>query len=259
MDVKDVMTGEPITVSKNERVSRVLEVMEKHDISKLPATNDDGLVGVVTDGGIADELGAQKSAGIDPSSLYASTVMRRDVETAPPDRSVETLVEAFGRADGPSMLPVVFGDDLVGVVTKADLLPLVESETPVRDIMTEKLEAVEPDDRIVHARRIMLDEDVERLPVLEGGHVVGLLAELDVAQGLARFREEVPSRHQSNRLEEFQVEDAMSRRVVTAEPGLAADEAAERMLEEDVGCLPVVAGGDKIRGLATRSDLVRLL
>lgn len=259
MDINDVMTEDPVTVTKNERVSRVLEIMDKHDISKLPATKDDGLAGLVTDGHIADELGAQKSAGIDPSSLYASTVMERDVVTAPPDRGVDWLVETFADDGAPSMVPVVFGDDLVGVVTKADLLPLVESEEPVRSFMVEELEAVGPDDRIIHARRLMIDEGVERLPVLEEGRVTGVLAELDVAQGLARFREEIPSRHQSNQLKEFQVEDAMTRRVVTAEPSLGAADAAQRMLDEDVGCLPVVGPNEKIRGLVTRSDLIRLL
>lgn len=259
MDIKDVMTEEPVTVTKDERVSRVLEIMDKHDVSKLPATKDGGLVGLVTDGDVADELGAQRSAGIDPSSLYASTVMTRDVATAPPDRGADWLVDLFTEDDEPSMVPVVFGDDLVGVVTKADLLPQVDDDTPLRDIMVEELEVVDPDDRIIHARRIMLDEGVERLPVLEAGRVTGILAELDVAQGLARFREEIPSRHQSNQLKEFQVEDAMTRRVVTADHDLPAREAAQRMLDEDVGCLPVVGPREKIQGLVTRTDLIRLL
>jgi len=252
--VKDVMSREVVTVDKDERLDHVLETMRKHRMSKLVVVEKGKLAGIVTDGDIADELGAIKNKGVLASHLHASSAMRRQFVTASADTDIEKLVPQASE-DGAGLVPIMHDSTCVGVVTASDLLKLVTSTARLESLMTAKVLAVQPTDRVVHARRLMVDHHVERLPVLDDGKLVGILGEGDIAFGLARFKESVRDNHQASALQRFLVEDVYQRNVVTGALDMTAREAAERMLKEDVGCLPVMRG-DRMVGIVTRSDLI---
>ena len=124
MKVKDVMTKDVISVDKDVELKFVLRLMKKHDITKIPVVEDKKLIGVITDNVIAYKLGSIRKRGVPASRLHASSVTDKNVESIPPDTDVETILRKVGEP-GPTILPVVEDEKLVGVVTKADLLPLV--------------------------------------------------------------------------------------------------------------------------------------
>lgn len=256
--VKDIMTRSVVSVDKDERLEHVLELMRKHRVTKIPVTEQGVLVGVATDGLIADELGGLKTIGKTASSLHASTVTLRDVPTVGPEADWEDALDLL-RGNPAGLVPVTHDGTLLGVVTKSDFLPFVDSGRPLADVMRRELHAVAPTDRVVHARRVMLDANVERLPVLLAGTLVGIVTETDIAFGLARFKAEFPPNHQKHQLKEFLVEDIMVRTVVTGTPDMPVHEAARRMREQDVGALPLTNGNGRIAGMVTRSDLLATL
>lgn len=257
MKAKDLMTKDVLTVDKDERLETVLDLMRKHRVSKLVVVEKGAVVGVVTDGDVADELGAIKNRGVPASHLHASSAMRRRFPTVPPEAEAKLVLQHLLEDDA-GLVPVLHDRTCVGVVTGSDLLPLVKSAKPLADVMTTNVLAVASSDRVVHARRLMVDHHVERLPVLDGGRVVGVVGEIDIAAGLARFKDSVRDNHQPAALQRFLVEDVMQRGVVTATPETTALDAARLMRERDVGSLPVVRG-DRIAGIVTRSDLIRLV
>jgi CBS domain-containing protein len=79
-------------------------------------------------------------------------------------------------------LPVVENANLLGVISERDYTRKVilkgksSKETPVRDIMTEQLITVKPDDSVTECMRIMTEKRVRHLPVLEGTRLVGILS-----------------------------------------------------------------------------------
>ena len=79
-------------------------------------------------------------------------------------------------------LPVVENANLLGVISERDYTRKVilkgksSKETPVRDIMTEQLITVNPDDSVTECMRIMTEKRVRHLPVLEGTRLVGILS-----------------------------------------------------------------------------------
>ncbi|HEX2022313.1 MAG TPA: CBS domain-containing protein [Candidatus Thermoplasmatota archaeon] len=257
MQAKDLMTKAVLTVDKDERLETVLGLMRKHRVSKLVVTEKGAVVGVVTDGDIADELGAMKNRGVPASHLHASSAMRRRFATAAPEASLKTVLEPL-LADDAGIVPVMHDRTCVGVVTASDFLALVKTDAPLADVMTAQLHVVAPTDRVIHARRLMIDHHVERLPVLDHGKLAGIVGEIDIAAGLARFKETVRDNHQPAALQRFLVEDVMQRTVVTATPETTARDAAKLMRERDVGSLPVLRG-DRLAGIVTRSDLLKLL
>jgi CBS domain-containing protein len=255
MKVREVMTSDVITVDKDQNLQEVLNLMEGHRITKIPVVDDKKLVGVVTDGNIADKLGRAHNRGVQTTTLHASSVMTRDFVVAHPDEDLRNMLVDVGKP-GLTMIPVVRGHELVGIVTKADLLPLVESNQELAAIMKRELKAVGPTERIVHARRLLLDHDIARLPVLEGGRIRGIIAEHEIARAFANLKNaEVGV--QRNSVRDLQVGDHMVQDVITAPPTATARQAAELMIRHQVGALPIVNGGKVIEGIVTRTDLIR--
>jgi predicted transcriptional regulator len=244
-----------VTVDKDRNLRDVLHLMEQHNITKIPVTEDGNLVGIVTDGHIADKLGRQHNRAIQLTTLHASSVMEKDFIVAHPDEDLNVLLEDVGKP-GLTMVPVVQGTKLVGVVTKADLLRLVESKAPLSSLMKKELKSVSPSERLIHARRLLLDNDIARLPVLEGGKVKGIIAEHEIAGAFADLKT-ADAHVQRVNIRDLQVEAYMRRKVVTGRPEMSAKEAAQVMLREHVGALPIVADNGTIQGIVTRTDLIR--
>ncbi len=107
---------------------------------------------------------------------------------------------------GISALPVVDAKGvLVGIVSKADLMPPAEGSVPktVADVMTKEVHTVGANSEVSKAARIMLESGLERLPVLRGRRVVGIVSRGDLVKVLARDvpvqpRPPVPLRHTSH-------------------------------------------------------------
>lgn len=258
MKAMDVMTRDVVSVDKDDRLTNVLERMQKGGPSKFPVREDGKLAGILIDGDIADELGATKNRGVATAQLHVTAVYRKHVESVNPETPLpEVLYRMLERDIG--MLPVIQnGGTIMGVVTASDLVKRVTSTRPLSEIMTTRLHTVTATDRVIHARRLMLDNHIERLPVTDGGKLVGIVGERDVALGLWNFREKVALNHQANQLKDFQVIHIMQPQVITAEPTMTAADAAKRMVENNVGSLPILQG-DRITGIITRTDLLKLL
>ncbi len=255
MLVRDVMTTTLVTVDKDRNLKDVLDLMDKHNVTKIPVVDDDALVGIVTDGMIADKLGRAHNKNVQMTTLHASSVMDKDFVVAHPDEPLANLLVDVGKP-GCTMIPVVKGKQLVGIVTKADLLPLVESDTRLGDLMRSEVHAVGRTDRLVHARRLILDNQIARLPVLDDGRIIGLVAEHEIANAFAQFKQADISVQKAT-VRDLQVGDHMRTQVVTAHPDDSAATAAKKMIEHHVGGLPVVNGHGTIEGMVTRTDLIK--
>jgi CBS domain-containing protein len=256
MKVEEVMTKEIISVDKDVELELVLKLMKKHDITKIPVLEEKKLIGIVTDNLIAYKLGAIRTRGIPASRLHVSSVTEKNVVTISPGTNINDVLKEVGEP-GLTMLPVVEKDKLVGVLTKADLLPLVKSKKKIREIMHKRLVAISPSDRVIHARRQMIDEKVARLPVLNQGKLVGMISDTEIAFALAELKT-LPLGRQKHRLDELTVSEVMKTPVVWTEGGISAEEAAKIMLKHNVGALPILED-NKIVGLVTRTDLIRTI
>ena len=83
-----------------------------------------------------------------------------------------------------SGLPVVNDDNvLVGVVTEYDVIS--KEGQRVRDIMTRAVISVSEDNDLEEARRILVNERIKRLIVLEQGKLVGIVSRADLVKEVA--------------------------------------------------------------------------
>jgi CBS domain-containing protein len=132
------------------------------------------------------------SASEEEDRMATSPSIVREAMTASPsaisrDSTVEQAAKLMVSADVGS-LPVVDGESLVGIVTDRDLVTQVLAEgrdpkhTTVGECSTEQLVVVSPDEPLDAALQRMAREQVRRLPVVEDGRLVGMLAQADVAR-----------------------------------------------------------------------------
>ncbi|UCD14134.1 MAG: CBS domain-containing protein [Thermoplasmatales archaeon] len=257
MKIKDIMTRDIIYVDKDEDLKHVLDLMKKHNITKIPVVENKKLCGIVTDNIIAYKLGSIRKRGVSTSRLHASSVTEKEISAISPNADVKTILKTVGQP-GPTMLPVVDNDKLVGVITKADLLPLVDSKKSLKSLMKTAVNSVSPDDRVVHARRIMIDEDVARLPVIDQGKLVGIISDFEIAYAFALLKRSFSLGHQKHQLDELLVKDVMKSPVIWTMPSTTAADAAKLMLKYNIGALPILKDNNLV-GIVTRTDLLKTM
>jgi CBS domain-containing protein len=89
-------------------------------------------------------------------------------------------------------LPVVDNARLVGIISERDYARKVilkgrfSKETPVREIMTQELLTATPSDSVTKCIRVMTEERVRHLPVLEGTNLIGIVSIGDVLKWFFR-------------------------------------------------------------------------
>jgi CBS domain-containing protein len=121
----------------------------------------------------------------------AKTTVREAMTSLP--RSIEGsegVVEAAQRMSNEDVgsLPVVEGGELVGMVTDRDLVlnvvakALDPSTVTVSQVATRNPVVASPDEPLDAALQRMAAEQVRRLPVVDDGRLVGILAQADVAR-----------------------------------------------------------------------------
>lgn len=113
-------------------------------------------------------------------------VMTKDPQILPASASLVDAARLMRDEDiGPVI--VVEGDQVVGIVTDRDIVVRAVAEdrppsgTTVADVASRDLTTVSPDDSLDDAVRLMRERAVRRLPVVEAGKPVGIVALGDLA------------------------------------------------------------------------------
>ncbi len=247
MIIKDIMST-PMTIDKSERIAHALDVMEKHDLRRLLVTNDGKLGGTITMRQIARVLGTRQRLGMPASSLHVASATSDSVVKVDPDMKVDDAVFLLQKT---SVLVALKGEEILGWVRPKDMLKALRMTGLAADAMRTPLTAT-PSDRLIHVRRVMLDRDVGRLPVMENGKLVGIVSERDVAKSLRAFRDLVQGGQQESRVKNLLVSDVMSRGVKSIFVDTPLEEARKMMLEEDLGGMPVLNQKNELVGMLTR-------
>jgi CBS domain-containing protein len=112
-------------------------------------------------------------------------------EAALTDRSDDSLASAARkmREQQTGSLVVTDGEQLLGIITERDVLRAVAEDvpldTPISEVMSKDLVTAEPSTSLREAARIMTEKWIRHLPVLEGGRLVGIVSQRDLAGVLA--------------------------------------------------------------------------
>jgi cystathionine beta-synthase len=125
--VSDVLTSkatqELYTAHPDDSQTEIIALMKKHDVSQLPVVEDGRLLGLVTEVELLDHL---LTGDHDHQPLETiEALIRPQVATVEPSTSLETLSSMFTTR---RVVLVVEGEQLVGIITKIDLLDFLTAQ-----------------------------------------------------------------------------------------------------------------------------------
>ena len=143
--VRDLMTPDVVTVSENHTISHVVSIMEENNINGLVVMFDSDVAGIIT-----------------PADISFASV--DDPETGV---SVERIYFIRQLANGEDK-------------RKAREIPLLTAG----DIMNEDYAKISPDADAVEAAKLMSNEVVSHIPVMDGEELAGIITKTDIIKGI---------------------------------------------------------------------------
>ena len=125
MDVRDLMTADPVCCDADTGLQDVAKMMVDNDCGAIPVIDDGRPVGIVTDRDIACRAVAE---GKNPLDMTAGEIMSSPVEAVTEETSLEDLCELM---EDEQIRRVVVVDDegrVCGIVAQADLAEYADDE-----------------------------------------------------------------------------------------------------------------------------------
>jgi CBS domain-containing protein len=117
-----------------------------------------------------------------------------DVWSVPSDALVYDALELMAEKNIGAVL-VIDAEGLVGILSERDYARKVDlrgrscTDTPVSEIMTERVVYVEPEQTTEECMALMTDKRVRHFPVLEDGQVIGVISIGDVVKAIISEQE----------------------------------------------------------------------
>ena len=124
----------------------------------------------------------------------------------------------------------------------------------VKARMTPNPVTVTPDVSVSEAFSIMKERQFRRIPVVQGGKLIGIVTEKELQQVSPSKATSLSVFELNYLLEKTTIKDAMSKDPITVQDDDLIEKAALLMRTNKVGALPVMHG-DKLVGIITESDI----
>ncbi len=127
----------------------------------------------------------------------------------------------------------------------------------VRDLMTDHVYTLRPHDDLAALYDLMDSRHIRHVPVVDREKdLVGLVTHRDLSRTALGAQEDAPLSLQREMLRRRKIREIMATEVDTVEPDEDLKVAAEMLLENKIGCLPVVEGTHLV-GILTEADFVQ--
>jgi len=274
MFARDVMTTPVFFVSPDETVAYARNLMVKHKISRLLIMEEGRLVGILTKKDIAYKMRhgepAWRRRPIDQIPLGAFAT-GNPVAVAP-DTETKAIVNFFVKNDI-SSVPVVDEGNVIGIVTKSDLMTsrlLKHMGGMVKDVM-EDVMIVNRYHSLDHVIDLMNERNDKLIVANNDGTIAGIITETNLAflepgakpgsehKDVKFLRKEEPAGIKSYRYVmkvSTIAEDVMTSPVITTGPDVPLADAVEEMEKKHINSLVVVENGS-IMGIIKRDDILK--
>jgi CBS domain-containing protein len=191
--VADVMTKNPLTILPESMIPKAARLMLENKITALPVMENGKLVGILTNSDLLRFILAEYP-GLG-KEIFVKNCMTDEVVAIEKETSLLEAHRLMGTKRIRS-LPIIENGTLVGLVTRTDLMSSDPSKLaakkgqevslqiltqPVEKVMVTKVLTISPDAEITEAARLMLENKIHCLPVLDGENkLVGIITESDL-------------------------------------------------------------------------------
>jgi CBS domain-containing protein len=259
----EVMTGNVIRIRSDESLYEAQKLLIESKLTRLVVIDRSGrLEGVITRRDLVRFLTQDKSRR-PLDQMRVREAMSKPVVTL---RPTDTLIEAarvMNRKGVSSIVVTDEGKKALGIVTKTDLcfhFSLSPSKEKVEDYMTRKVFTVRPTHSIFFASSVLARQGISRV-LVDDGKLRGIVTLSDIVRSAPVMRPEkrktlLPA---PAKLTAMTASDVMTPNPLTVALDDALSRAAELMIEHGISGLPVVDSKNRVRGIVTKTDIVRAI
>jgi acetoin utilization protein AcuB len=128
----------------------------------------------------------------------------------------------------------------------------------IKDMMTKNPITVDSETLVLDAERIMKENNIRRLPIVDKGKLVGIVTKHDLLEASPSPATSLSVFELNYLLSKMKVKEIMRKNPVTVTPDTPFEEALRLGQEKKIGAFPVVEDG-KVVGITTESDIIRFL
>ncbi len=128
----------------------------------------------------------------------------------------------------------------------------------IKDVMTRNPITVDSETLVVDAQRIMKENNIRRLPIMDKGKLVGIVTKHDLLEASPSPATSLSVFELNYLLSKMKVKEIMKKNPLTLTPDTPFEEALRLGQEKKIGSFPVVENG-KLVGIATESDIIRFV
>ena len=272
--ISEISTADVITVSPRMSIIGAVETMAEKGFRRLPVT-DSGtgkVLGIVTAGDIINFIGggekfnlvSRKHKGNMISALNDSVreIMSPKVLSVRENTRIQE-VSALIVEKKCGGIPILDSEGVIkGIVTERDVLKVMNTEDSpltVGDVMTPSPYITSPDNTVTNVAKEMIAHRFRRLPVVSEDVLFGIITAMDIMKyvGNGGVFKNIVTGNVSD-IMSVSVREVMSGNLYTTSPDVSTKDAANQMLERNVGALPVIEDSNLV-GVITEFDIVRLL
>ena len=273
-DIMSIASNDVVTIPPTMPVIDAVKTMLNHGFRRLPIA-DAGtkhLLGIVTSNDIVDFLGGGKRnliiknkyrgnllAAVNGSisEIMETNVVSLNVKDSLKDALDTMMKENIGG------IPITDGDGIVkAIISERDFVFLMSgivTGKTVEGYMSKKIVTAPSDMSIGAATRSMINHGFRRLPVLRDNVLIGIITASDIMNFLGSgdmFDRLVTGN--AREVFEVSVSTLVKRDIIFTKSDIDLGEAANVMLDKDVGSLPVLEEGE-LKGIITERDIVRAM
>ena len=181
--------------------------------------------------------------------LEVKDVMSKDVITVGSEETVVSAAKTMSENNVSCAVVMDIGS-LTGILTEKDLLTMIAgkdknfAEIKVAQIMSSPADSIGPDLSVLDASGIMDTKHIRRLPILEGGQLVGIVTQTDLARALTSYGIWKD------------VTEIMSSDIAAIQTKATVAEAVEIMKSRNISCI-VALEGNEVQGIITERDVLK--
>ena len=126
----------------------------------------------------------------------------------------------------------------------------------IKDVMTRNPITVDSETLVVDAQKMMKENNIRRLPIIDKGKLVGIVTKHDLLEASPSPATSLSVFELHYLLSKMKVKEIMKKNPLTLTPDTPFEEALTLGQEKKIGSFPVVENG-KLVGIATESDIIR--
>ena len=274
--VASYMSSPVITALKSDSLAHIRNLMIRHKIGKVVITERNNVVGIISKSDFIRVLYNRKRYIKPLTNILAYEIMTSPVYAIQPGRTIKAAAQAMLKRDIGSLLVIDRDGRLSGIITRTDLVRAYAERYHgyyrVHDFMMQKVPTVNVAHSIYYVLDVMRESGVNKVVVTDGEKPVGVITKADITflnitsltRESAKFYKQhgITGRGFEGVVRIYTIPlaaDIMSSNPLTVGPSEDLAIAADIMVKNRIGTLPVIGKERRLAGLLTKKDIIKAL